>query len=152
PVSQDGFITQAREFIPKVRPDWVVDIQQVKQYKDLATTVLVDSRQGDRYRGEREPIDPVAGHIPGAVNLFWQEVTTDEGYAQSTEAQKRRWQSVFPTSPRSDLGMPGTLPKQIIVYCGSGVTACVNLLSLELANLPMGKLYAGSWSDWCSYL
>lgn len=152
PVSQDGVIDQANTFIPKVRMDWVVNIQDVKQTKELASTVLVDSRQGDRYRGEREPIDPVAGHIPGAVNLFWQEVTTDAGYVQPSERQKQRWQSVLQAPHPSQPGIPIASPKDVIVYCGSGVTACVNLLSLELADLPLGKLYAGSWSDWCSYL
>ena len=152
PISQDGFIAQSCKFVPNVRTEWVVDIKQVKQCKDSASTVLVDSRQGDRYRGEREPIDPVAGHIPGAVNLFWQEVTTDAGYAQPHERQKERWQSVLHASVPVGPGIPMATPKDTIVYCGSGVTACVNLLSLELANLPTGKLYAGSWSDWCSYL
>ena len=152
-VSQDGFVAQSSQFIPNVRTDWVMDIQQVKQVKDLASTVLVDSRQGDRYRGEREPIDPVAGHIPGAVNLFWQEVTTEDGYVQPFERQKQRWRAVLQPVNPSGPGVPiATSPKEIIVYCGSGVTACVNLLSLELAQLPLGKLYAGSWSDWCSYL
>lgn len=152
PVSQDGFVAQASEFIPEVQTDWVVDIQQVKHLKDLASTVLVDSRQGDRYRGEREPIDPIAGHIPGAVNLFWQDVTTEESYAHSAERQRQRWQSVLHTAHPDGTGTPTTTVKDIIVYCGSGVTACVNLLSLELAQQPPGKLYAGSWSDWCSYL
>jgi thiosulfate/3-mercaptopyruvate sulfurtransferase len=101
--------------------------------------VLVDSREGDRYRGEREPIDSVAGHIPGAVNYPWQEVTNEQGYLRPAQQQRDRWTGLAPAG-------------EILVYCGSGVTACVNLLSLELAGLEQGKLYAGSWSDWCSYL
>ncbi len=125
-------------FSPQLQPDRVLDIEQVKARKDLLTVTLVDAREGDRYRGEREPIDPIAGHIPGAVNYPWQEVTTDAGLVRSPAAQQQRWA----TLPATD---------EIIVYCGSGVTACVDLLSLELAGLPTGKLYAGSWSDWCSY-
>ncbi len=140
-LTQDSPTLQPTTFVPQVRCHWVVDINQVKQRKDLPNVVLVDSRQGDRYRGEREPIDPVAGHIPGAVNLFWQSVTTDDGYMRSTDRQKARWQQI---------GVSQT--EEIMVYCGSGVTACVNLLSLELAGITTGKLYAGSWSDWCSYL
>ncbi|MDX2242645.1 MAG: sulfurtransferase [Leptolyngbyaceae cyanobacterium bins.302] len=125
-------------FVPALQPDRVVHIDQVKARKDLPTVALVDAREGDRYRGEREPIDPIAGHIPGAINYPWQEVTTEQGRVRSTEAQSQRWQTL-PTT------------EEIIVYCGSGVTACVNLLSLELAGIATGKLYAGSWSDWCSY-
>ncbi|MDB9372220.1 sulfurtransferase [Nodularia sphaerocarpa] len=125
-------------FIPNVRPELVVDIEAVKSRKDLAEVALVDSREGDRYRGEREPIDTIAGHIPGAINYPWQEITNSSGYLLSASEQRQRWDKVEKA-------------EEIIVYCGSGVTACVNLLSLELANIHTGKLYAGSWSDWISY-
>lgn len=125
--------------IPHLHPNWLVDITTVKARKDLPEIVLVDSREGDRYRGEREPIDPIAGHIPGAVNYPWQEATTAEGFLLDAEKQRDRWQPVVSA-------------EEILVYCGSGVTACVNLLSLEIAGIETGKLYAGSWSDWCSYL
>jgi thiosulfate/3-mercaptopyruvate sulfurtransferase len=124
-------------FIPNLLSEWVVDRETVIARKDLADVVLVDSREGDRYRGEREPIDPVAGHIEGAVNYPWVEVTNEQGFVMSDQSD--RWQNFQNT-------------KEIIVYCGSGVTACVNLLSLKLAGIEMTKLYAGSWSDWCSYL
>lgn len=130
---------QPGQFVPQVRSDWVVDINGVKTRKDLPEVALVDSRARDRYLGEHEPIDPVAGHIPGAINYPWQEVTNAQSYLHSPDQQKQRWQDI---QDKSD----------IIVYCGSGVTACVNLLSLELAGTGRGKLYAGSWSDWCSYL
>ncbi len=138
PISTDIPTPQPGQFTPQVRSPLVVDIDTVKQRKDLPSVALVDSREGDRYRGEREPIDPIAGHIPGAVNLPWQEVTTAEGFAQPVALQQDRWRSLANR-------------EEILVYCGSGVTACVNLLSLELAGLTNGKLYAGSWSDWCSY-
>lgn len=126
-------------FTPQVQQSWVVDRETVQARKDLPQVVLVDSRERDRYLGEREPIDPVAGHIPGAVNYPWVEVTDPQGFVQSDRIQQQRWQDI-----KGD--------REIIVYCGSGVTACVNLLSLELAGIQGGKLYAGSWSDWCSYL
>jgi thiosulfate/3-mercaptopyruvate sulfurtransferase len=126
-------------FMPNPQAEQLVNIDQVKAQKDLSTVALVDAREGDRYRGEREPIDPVAGHIPGAVNLPWQAVTTEQGWAKSREDHRDRWAELSACD-------------SIIVYCGSGVTACVNLLSLELAGITTGKLYAGSWSDWCSYL
>jgi thiosulfate/3-mercaptopyruvate sulfurtransferase len=125
------------KFVPKLQTEWVVNIEIVKARKDLPEVVLVDSREGDRYRGEREPIDPIAGHIEGAVNYPWMEVTNDQGFVMANQSD--RWQEVKNA-------------EEVIVYCGSGVTACVNLLSLKLAGIETGKLYAGSWSDWCSYL
>ena len=115
----------------------------VLTYPDMlalqAQSLLIDSREAPRYRGEQEPIDPVAGHIPGAINKPWAEVTTADGFALDEAAQRQRW---------------GDIAKQqdIVVYCGSGVTACVNLLSLAMIGRDDAKLYAGSWSDWCSYI
>ncbi|MBW4559666.1 MAG: sulfurtransferase [Mojavia pulchra JT2-VF2] len=125
-------------FEPQLQTDRVVDITTVKARKDLPEVVLVDSRESDRYRGEREPIDKIAGHIPGAINYPWQEATDSSGCLLSLEEQRRRWEKL-------------ETAEEILVYCGSGVTACVNLLSLELAGIHTGKLYAGSWSDWISY-
>ena len=119
-------------------PLQVVDIEVVRARKDLPEVALVDSRESDRYRGIREPIDLIAGHIPGAINYPWQEVTDAQGYLKSAAEQRDRWEELEPAD-------------EILVYCGSGVTACVNLLSLELAGIDTGKLYAGSWSDWISY-
>jgi len=139
PVTLDSPPVRSGQFVPRLRADQVVDREQVKQRQELPGVTLVDSREGDRYRGEREPIDPIAGHIPGAVNFPWQDVTDENGYVRSVREQQQRWQ-------------PLQHSEEIIVYCGSGVTACVNLLALELAGMTTGKLYAGSWSDWCSYL
>ena len=138
PVTQAIPSPKAGNFVPRSRPDRVVNIEQVKAQKDLPGVVLVDSREAERYRGEHEPIDPIAGHIPGAVNYPWQTITNADGSIRSVAEQRDRWETVRST-------------QEILVYCGSGVTACVNLLSLELAGIPAGKLYAGSWSDWCSY-
>ncbi len=128
--------TKIGKFILQLRPEMLVDIQQVKARQ--GQTALVDSREPERYRGEQEPIDPVAGCIPGALNYPWQEVTNAQGYVQPLEIHQQRWERLQETT-------------EIMVYCGSGVTACVNLLSLEIAGIKTGKLYAGSWSDWCSY-
>lgn len=138
PVEQEIPPTKPGLFIANPRWDWVVDIGTVKARKDRPEVVLVDSREAERYRGEREPIDPIAGHIPGAVSYPWQDVTQADGTVRSIDQQQQRWKDIKPA-------------KEVIVYCGSGVTACVNLLSLELAGISTGKLYAGSWSDWCSY-
>lgn len=138
PTSHEIPASKSGHFEPRVRSDWIVDRETVKARKDLPGTILIDSREGDRYRGEREPIDPVAGHIPGATNSFWREACDDRGYFRPPSEQQQRWTQLDPND-------------EIIVYCGSGVTACVNLLSLEMAGIPTAKLYPGGWSDWCSY-
>ena len=101
--------------------------------------LLVDSREAPRYEGREEPIDPVAGHIPGALNLPWQGVTDGEGRLLDQAVQKQRWGKLAEVN-------------DLVVYCGSGVTACVNLFSLAQLGKEDAQLYAGSWSDWCSYL
>ncbi len=138
PITSDIPQPQSATFISRINPELVVDIEVVKSRKDLPQVVLVDSRESDRYRGEREAIDKIAGHIPGAVNYPWLEVTNSSGQLLSPAEQNLRWQKLENA-------------EEILVYCGSGVTACVNLLSLEIAGIHTGKLYAGSWSDWISY-
>lgn len=125
-------------FVPQIQTQMVVDREEVKTRKDSPEVVLVDSRESDRFSGEREPIDKIAGHIKGAVNYPWQEVTDSSGYLLSPQEQSQRFSKLEKA-------------EEIFVYCGSGVTACVNLLSLELAGIKGAKLYAGSWSDWISY-
>jgi thiosulfate/3-mercaptopyruvate sulfurtransferase len=102
-------------------------------------TLLVDSREPRRFAGLEEPIDPVAGHIPGAINRPWQGVTGADGRVLDTAALQAHWGEALDA-------------ERLIVYCGSGVTACVNLFSLSLLGREDATLYAGSWSDWCSYL
>lgn len=146
PVTSDLPAARAGGLVPKLQFDRVVDIAAVKARKDLPGVLLIDSREAERYRGEREPIDPIAGHIPGAINYPWQGVSDTCGYL--LPGSEQLW---APTdqerSPWTELNQA----KEILVYCGSGVTACVNLLALEALGIQTGKLYAGSWSDWCSY-
>jgi thiosulfate/3-mercaptopyruvate sulfurtransferase len=136
----DGEMPEQRsgQFTPQTRPEWLVTVQDVQTRKDQPGTILIDSRDPRRYRGEVEPIDPIAGHIPGAVNYFWQDITEANGQAKTPKWHQQQWADVAQGS-------------EIMVYCGSGVTACVNLLSLEVAGVKNAKLYGGSWSDWCSY-
>jgi thiosulfate/3-mercaptopyruvate sulfurtransferase len=101
--------------------------------------LLVDSREERRYQGLEEPIDPVAGHIPGAINRPWQGVTSTEGIVCDLSGQQAHWGDALEA-------------EHLVVYCGSGVTACVNLFSLALLGRDDATLYAGSWSDWCAYL
>jgi thiosulfate/3-mercaptopyruvate sulfurtransferase len=138
PVTAEIPPIKSGNFSPQIQSDRIVDIETVKARKDLPQTLLIDSRDRDRYLGEREPIDPIAGHIPGAVNLPWPDVCNAEGYIQPQDEQQQRWENL----PTAD---------ELILYCGSGVTACVNLLSLEMTGTHRAKLYVGGWSDWCSY-
>jgi len=130
---------QSTPFLARLRPELSVDVTAVKAQVRNPGVILVDSRDGDRYRGEREPIDPLAGHIPGAVNYPWQEVSHKQGHLRSLVEQRARWENLMTAG-------------ELIVYCGSGVTACVNLYSLALVGIATGRLYPGGWSDWCSYL
>ena len=99
---------------------------------------LVDARTRERYRGDAEPIDPVAGHIPGAVNLPLQDNLDSEGRFRSADALRDRYTAILGDRP----------PETVVAMCGSGVTACHNLLAMERAGLHGGLLYAGSWSEW----
>jgi thiosulfate/3-mercaptopyruvate sulfurtransferase len=99
--------------------------------------VLLDARDGARYRGEHEPVDPVAGHVPGARSLPWRETVDERGRLLPRDVLRGRLQE-------AGVG-PGT---PVVSSCGSGVTACHTLLVLEHVGLPPGRLYAGSWSQW----
>jgi thiosulfate/3-mercaptopyruvate sulfurtransferase len=100
--------------------------------------VLVDARASDRFRGENETIDPVGGHIPGAKNRFFKDNLQGDGRFKSAAQLREEWLPII---------ADGT---QGIMQCGSGVTACHNLLALEIAGLPGAALYSGSWSEWCA--
>ena len=116
------------------RPDFAADVRAVEKTRSL----LVDARAPVRYRGEQEPIDPVAGRIPGAKNRFSMDNVSADGTFKSAAALKDDFQKV----------LQGREPGDVIHYCGSGVAACHNLLAMEHAGLKGGKLYAGSWSEW----
>jgi thiosulfate/3-mercaptopyruvate sulfurtransferase len=102
----------------------------------VAGGVLIDARAPARFRGETEPLDPVAGHIPGAVNAFYEDNLTADGTFRD------------PDELRAAFAGLGASP-DAIVYCGSGVTACHDLLAIERAGLGPARLYVGSWSQWC---
>ena len=99
---------------------------------------IVDARIEPRFKGEMEPIDPVAGHIPGASNYPCGGNVDDDGYFRSSEQLRERFSTLFTDRK----------PSQIVNMCGSGVTACRNILAMELAGWPGTKLYVGSWSEW----
>lgn len=120
-------------FTPSVNHDLMYDVYSVRDARH--PHVLVDSRSPDRHAGIREPIDFKAGHIPGSINVFYRDVMAGEGKLKDRE-QLISLYSQAGTSP--------------VVYCGSGITACVNVLGLARIGIE-AKLYAGSWSDWISY-
>jgi thiosulfate/3-mercaptopyruvate sulfurtransferase len=103
------------------------------------TQTVVDARAGARYRGEVEPLDPVAGHIPGALNRPFTENFTEDGRFKSPEQLQVEWTQVLAGRPASS----------VVHHCGSGVTAVPNLMAMELAGFGPTALYAGSWSEWC---
>jgi thiosulfate/3-mercaptopyruvate sulfurtransferase len=120
----------------RLRTDAAVDVHEVKN--NLGKSLLVDARSPARWRGESEPIDPVAGRIPGASNRFNVENVRADGTFKEPDELKREFESV----------LGDRRPSEVVHYCGSGVAACHNLLAMEVAGLPGGKLYAGSWSEW----
>lgn len=102
------------------------------------TPVLIDSRAHDRYLGQNETMDQVGGHIPGAVNFFWKDLLKEDGTYKNAEELAQHFEGIDRDA-------------EIVVYCGSGVSACPNVLALEQAGFKSVRLYAGSWSDWISY-
>lgn len=119
----------------------LLDTKTVAASLPAASLTLIDSRGAPRYRGEVEPIDPVGGHIPGAINRPFTDNFDSQGCFKSPAVLREEWQALLQ-------GKPAATP--IAVYCGSGVSTIPNLLSLQLAGYPRPALYAGSWSAWCA--
>jgi thiosulfate/3-mercaptopyruvate sulfurtransferase len=128
-------------FVPRPRPDAARDAGAVADGIGKPA-LLLDARAPNRYRGENETLDPVAGHIPGAANRFFQLNLDAEGKFKPAAALKQEFGAA----------LGGNAPAQVIHYCGSGVTACHNLLAMEISGLTGSRLYPGSWSEWCSDL
>lgn len=135
PVTRDIPAGRSGVFRAKPRREWVVDRERVAHLSER--DVLIDARAPERYRGEVEPIDPQAGHIPGAINVFWKDGLEADGRWKGAAAQRERFAFAGET-------------EEILAYCGSGVTACADLFALHLAGRT-GKVYHGSFSDWASY-
>ena len=116
-----------------------VDAEQVERVRRDREWRLVDARAPERYNGEVEPLDPIAGRIPGAANLFWKSLLGADGRFAPRGELARRYHDVC-----------GSIrPDRVICYCGSGVTACHVLLGMDASGLHGSKLYVGSWSEWC---
>ena len=117
-----------------------VDAQYVRQHLGQPDMVLIDARSPDRFRGENEMLDPVGGHIPGAINRFFRDNLDAHGCFKQASVLREEFGAL--------LGAHS--PRQVVHQCGSGVTACVNALAMEAAGLSGSRLYAGSWSEWCA--
>jgi thiosulfate/3-mercaptopyruvate sulfurtransferase len=127
-------------FIGAPRESWRLDADAVLEGLDDPSCVLVDARAEERFRGENETLDKKAGHIPGARNYFFQRNLRDDKTFKSPEELRVAWQSLLAGAP----------PDQVVMYCGSGVTACHNLLAMEHAGLAGARIFPGSWSEWSS--
>ncbi|MDQ1341511.1 MAG: thiosulfate/3-mercaptopyruvate sulfurtransferase, partial [Pseudomonadota bacterium] len=128
------------QFVPRPR-DIQVDAGYVLSHLRSPDMLLLDARGEDRYAGENETLDPVAGHIPGALNRFYFDNLDDAGcFFKPADELRAEFVDI----------LNGRDPQTVVQQCGSGVTACHNLLAMELAGLTGSKLYVGSWSEWCS--
>jgi thiosulfate/3-mercaptopyruvate sulfurtransferase len=127
-------------FVANQKSGMSVDADFILANISRGESIVVDARAPERYRGETEPIDPVAGHIPGALNRVFKNNLNADGTFKSAANLKQEFESLLGT--RS--------PGQVINQCGSGVTACHNLFAMEIAGLSGSKLYPGSWSEWCA--
>ncbi len=136
PVSSEKCSAKPKIFKPRPRPEMLVDASQILAMRNEER--LLDSRSPDRFRGENETLDPVGGHIPGAATAFFGDTATPAGTSRSPEELRSYFQAILGSAR----------PENAIFYCGSGVTACRNILAMEHAGLTGAKLYAGSWSEW----
>ncbi len=118
----------------------LVDAEAVSAHLHSDDQTLIDARGGPRFRGEVEPLDPVAGHIPGAVNRPFGENFGADGKFKPAPQLKAEFEAL----------LGGRDPSTVVHQCGSGVSAVPNLIAMEIAGLHGAALYAGSWSDWCS--
>ena len=116
-----------------------MDADGVEALRHDPSRKLLDVRSAERWRGESEPFDPVAGHIPGSLNLAWNDNLTPDGRFKPPQVLRTQYEALLG-------GLP---PDRLTVHCGSGVTACHALLALEVAGLTGAALYVGSWSEWC---
>lgn len=134
-INQEVVTRVSAEFKNSELDSSIIDIEEVDKFERI-----IDSRDPARYRGEIEPIDKTAGHIPGAINRFWKDNLTENGTFKTKQKLKQEFVEIFGNTKSEDA----------VFYCGSGVTACHNLLAATHAGLNLPRLYAGSWSEWSS--
>lgn len=129
-----------RSFKHRIQEDMLVHLDQIQTMLGSPEVLLLDARAPERYRGQEEPIDPIAGHIPSAMNRFWQLNLDDHDRFLPAAIIRTEFERILGTAS----------PQSVINYCGSGVTSCLNLLAMTYAGLHGARLYLGSWSEWCA--
>jgi thiosulfate/3-mercaptopyruvate sulfurtransferase len=145
PLPAAGTITDRPALVKTVAADDLLLDIATHPLAGARKNLIIDARAPDRFRGENETLDPVGGHIPGARNRFFKDNLRPDGHFKSAADLQREWNQVMGHKS-------GDAPQQQqrVMQCGSGVTACHNLLALEIAGLPGAALYPGSWSEWCA--
>lgn len=138
PVGDELPVITPRTFNAKVHPEMIADADEVLANIANAAIKILDARAAERYRGENETLDPVAGHIPGALSAPFSDNVTVDGSFRSNEELQAMYQSLLGDTSTQDA----------IVYCGSGVTAAHNILAMKHIGMGMARLYPGSWSHW----
>ncbi len=140
PVETGARISDSVGPYPSALDRWpTVDASFVERIRLDPTWRLIDARAPERYAGITEPLDPLAGHIPGAHNLYWKSQLDDRGRFRSLATIAKRYTEILGDTPA----------ERVVCYCGSGVTACHLLLAMDACGLGGAKLYLGSWSEWC---
>ena len=140
PVTKEAPAPREGNFVPKPLLGATVDADYVDAFRTNAAVRVIDARAAERFQGRVEPIDPVAGHIPGTMNRFWQLNLLKNGLFKPADALRAEYQAL----------LGDAAPERVVHLCGSGVTACHNLFAMELAGLGGSRLYPGSWSEWCA--
>jgi len=138
PTESGIYQNEAVVFEGNLQQGWTVSIEEVEENLSDTAFKLIDSRAPDRFRGENETIDPVGGHIPGASNHFFGNNINEAGVMKSASELKQQFEALLENQS----------PDETVFYCGSGVSACQNLLAMTHAGLDGAKLYVGSWSEW----
>ena len=137
-LTTENTIFERSTFTPSLRDEMHVQIKEVEDAQYKMDKLIIDARSKERYLGIKDPVDPVAGHIPGAISSPLGQNLDKKGHFKSAEELKHNFNKVIGETSSSD----------IISMCGSGITACHNILALELAGISDVKLYVGSWSEW----
>jgi thiosulfate/3-mercaptopyruvate sulfurtransferase len=139
-VTAEHPVVAGTSYNPELQPQTAVDTAFIASHLNRQDVSVLDARSADRFCGENETLDPVAGHIPGAVNRYFKHNLDESGRFKGARALEREF---------GDL-LGNRTPDSVVHQCGSGVTACHNLLAMEIAGLSGSRLYPGSWSEWCS--
>jgi len=138
PVSSEVLIPESKEFIASPRLNWIVTADEILKDLNNPDVCVIDARSVQRFRGENEKLDPVAGHIPGARSAPFTDNLDGNGNWKSKSELRLKFEKLLKGSPA----------EVVVSYCGSGITACHNILAIYHAGLGESRLYPGSWSEW----